>query len=119
LAKKNVYKEIVNSISAHVAIIDNEGVILETNQAWRNFAHQNGMPETFDSVGANYLSICDYAARNTENDASQVAFGIKQVISGKIPEFVTHYPCHSPDQKRWFVVRIVPFREEKVAKIIL
>lgn len=119
LAKTNVYKEIVNSISAHVAIIDNKGVILETNQAWQNFAHENGMPETFDSVGTNYLSICNAAARNSENDAGQVAFGIKQVIAGELPEFVTHYPCHSPDQKRWFVVRVVPFREETVAKIIV
>jgi DNA-binding CsgD family transcriptional regulator len=119
LAKKNLYKEIVNSMSAHVAIIDNKGVIQETNQAWQNYAHENGMPETYDSVGMNYLSICESAPLNSENDASLVGIGIKQVISGKIPEFVTHYPCHSPDQKRWFVVRVVPFREAKVAKIVI
>lgn len=119
MAKKNLYKEIVNSISAHVAIIDNKGVILETNQAWKNYAQENGMPETFDSEGTNYLSICEAATLNLEDDASQVGFGIKQVISGEIPEFVSHYPCHSPDQKRWFVVRVVPFREAKVAKIVV
>lgn len=119
MAKKNLYKEIVNSMSAHVAIIDNKGVIQETNQAWQNYAHENGMPETYDSVGMNYLSICESAPLNSENDASLVGIGIKQVISGKIPEFVTHYPCHSPDQKRWFVVRVVPFREAKVAKIVI
>ena len=119
MAKKNLYKEIVNSITAQVAILDDKGIILETNEAWEHFAHENGMPETFDSVGVNYLSICEVAAHKTENDASLVASGIKQVISGKLPEFVTHYPCHSPDKKRWFVVRIVPFREEKVEKIIV
>ena len=119
MAKKNLYKEIVNSITAQVAILDDKGIILETNEAWEHFAHENGMPETFDSVGANYLSICEVAAHKTENDASLVASGIKQVISGKLSEFVTHYPCHSPDKKRWFVVRIVPFREEKVEKIIV
>lgn len=119
MAKKNLYKEIVNSMSAHVAIIDNKGVIQETNQAWQDYAQENGMPETFDSVGTNYLSICEAAPLDSENDASRVGIGIKQVISGKIPEFVTHYPCHSPDQKRWFVVRVVPFREAKVAKIVI
>ena len=119
MAKKNLYKEIVNSMSAHVAIIDNKGVIQETNQAWQNYAQENGMPETYDSVGSNYLSICEAVPLNSENDASLVGIGIKQVISGKIPEFVTHYPCHSPDQKRWFVVRVVPFREAKVAKIVI
>lgn len=119
MAKKNLYKEIVNSITAQVAILDDNGTVLETNEAWDNFAQENGMPETFDSVGANYFSICEVADHKTENDASLVASGIKQVISGEIPEFVAHYPCHSPDKKRWSVVRIVPFREEKVAKIIV
>ncbi len=119
MAKKNLYKEIVNSITAQVAILDDNGTILETNEAWEKFAHENGMPETFDSVGVNYFSICEVADHKTEKDASLVASGIKQVISGELPEFVAHYPCHAPDKKRWSVVRIVPFREEKVAKIIV
>lgn len=119
MAQKNLYKEIVNSISAHVAIIDNQGVILETNQAWDDFSHENGMPDGYDCVGANYLSICSTATRGTEDDACRVSDGIMQVISGEISEFVTHYPCHSPDQKRWFVVRVVPFRDETVERIIV
>ena len=119
MAGKNLYKEIVNSISAHVAIIDNKGVILDTNQAWQNFARENGMPEDFDSVGTNYLSICEAASPEWKKESSLVAAGIRRVISGEITEFATHYPCHSPEKKRWFVVRVVPFREEKVAKIIV
>jgi DNA-binding CsgD family transcriptional regulator len=118
MQNNNLYKEIVNSISAQVAIIDNRGVIMETNQAWQNFAQENGMPQTFDSVGSNYLSICEVAA-NLEEDASLVAKGIRRVITGEIPEFVTHYPCHSPDQKRWFVVRVVPIRDEREARAIV
>ncbi len=119
MPKKNLYKEIVNSISAHVAIIDDKGVILETNQAWQKFARENGMPEDFDSVGTNYLTICEVASPKKLNDAGRVYSGIQQVISGELPEFVSHYPCHSPHKKRWFVVRVVPFREEKTAKIIV
>ena len=118
MQNNNLYKEIVNSISAHVAIIDNRGVIMETNQAWQHFAQENGMTQTFDSVGSNYLSICEVAA-NLEEDASLVAKGIRRVITGEIPEFVTHYPCHSPDQKRWFVVRVVPIRDEREARAIV
>ena len=87
MARKNIYEEIVNSISAHVAIIDNKGIILETNQAWQNFAHENGMPEEFDSVGKNYLSICELPDSRREHDAGLVAAGIRRVISGEITEF--------------------------------
>ena len=57
----DLYKEVVDSISAHVAIIDEKGIILETNRAWDQFANDNEMEETFQSVGANYLNICELA----------------------------------------------------------
>lgn len=118
----NIYREVVNSISAHVAIIDEAGVILETNQAWEQFASDNDMQGSYQSVGTNYLNICEVASddENEEfSEAVEVAHGIREVLDGQLPEFVTHYPCHSPDQKRWFIVRVVPFREEQKAKAIV
>ena len=118
----NIYREVVNSISAHVAIIDETGVILETNQAWEEFANDNDMQESYQSVGTNYLNICEVASddENEEfSEAAEVSHGIRGVLDGQLPEFVTHYPCHSPDQKRWFIVRVVPFREKQKAKAIV
>ena len=116
----NLYKEVVDSISAHVAIIDDAGVILETNQAWDNFAAENDMQESYQSVGTNYLNVCTRAAETDDTEADQVARGIHLVLAGELPEFMTHYPCHSPEKKRWFVVRVVPFRENKTtAKAIV
>ncbi|MGA9233507.1 MAG: hypothetical protein WBV91_01695, partial [Desulfobacterales bacterium] len=42
---------VLNSLSAHIAIIDENGVILETNTAWRQYAIRSGMPETYDGKG--------------------------------------------------------------------
>ena len=77
------------------------------------------MPSDFDSVGTNYLTICERATTSDDDDPGRVANGIKQVIKGDLPEFITHYPCHSPDQKNWFVVRVVPFLKERDAKAIV
>ncbi len=115
----DLYKEVVNSITAHVAIIDENGVILETNQAWENYAKENDMQESYHSVGINYLSICQIATEDEDHEASQVCRGIRSVLSGEIPEFATHYPCHSPTKKQWFMVRVMPFREEQTAKAIV
>ena len=119
MARKNLYKEIVNSISTHVAILDTEGVIIETNQAWRDFGIENGLDTGFETIGSNYLSVCEVSTGEHLDDATVVSKGIKKVIAGKLPEFVTHYPCHSPDEKRWFNVRVVPFREETISRIIV
>jgi len=52
-------KTVLNSLSANIAIIDEYGVILETNKAWRNYATENKMEGSDDSIGVNYLALCD------------------------------------------------------------
>jgi len=106
-------------MSAHVAILDEHGVIIETNQSWQDFARVNGMKEPYDSIGINYLETCKSPPGQHEDEGPDVAEGIREVLRGDLPEFLTHYPCHSPSEKRWFAVRIVPFRESKKSHIII
>lgn len=119
MAGLELYKVVIDSLSAHVAILDETGRILETNRAWQEFAKQNGMEAGFDSVGTNYLSICRGASTSPGDDAGRVAEGIIKVLSGELEEFFTQYPCHSPDRKRWYAVRVVPYRDEKVHRVIV
>jgi len=98
-------KTILNSLSAHIAIIDENGMILETNQAWRSFARSNKISMRPDTLNVNYLEICDAATGNSADRSKEVAQGIRRVITGEIEEFVIDYPCHSPDEQRWFYMR--------------
>ncbi|HEY9248860.1 MAG TPA: PAS domain S-box protein, partial [Rariglobus sp.] len=47
-------KDVLDSLSAHVAVLDESGVIVAVNEAWRRFARENGAGDT-DPVGRNYL----------------------------------------------------------------
>ena len=81
----DLYQTVVDSMSAHVAILDADGVIIETNRAWQDFAVQNGMKGCVDSVGINYLRVCDGAAGSHGDDANNVADGIRKVLAGELP----------------------------------
>ena len=107
LFKDELARTVLNSLSAHIAILDQDGVILETNTAWRQFAVGNGMPEDYDAIGTNYLDICDASKGSDEGDASKVAEGIREVISGNIDEFLYDYPCHTKTQKHWYYMRAI------------
>ena len=100
-------RTVLDSLSAHIAIIDQKGVILETNQAWRGYARKNGMPGDADAVGTNYLEVCERASGEEAEDAFRVADGIRLVIAGEAREFLYDYPCHSPDGKHWYYMRAV------------
>lgn len=115
----NLYKIIVDSMSAHVAILNEQGIIVETNRAWQDFARENGMKESSNSIGMNYLAICEVASVDKGDEAARVAKGIRNVLSGELSEFLTHYPCHSPDKKRWYAVRVAPFRDKAANMVII
>lgn len=100
-------RTVLNSLSAHIAILDENGVILETNNAWRAFAVKGGMPETYDHRGENYLKICDTTTGTEASDAVKVADGIRSVITGEVDEFLHDYPCHSDDGPHWYYMRAI------------
>jgi DNA-binding CsgD family transcriptional regulator len=100
-------RSVLNSLSAHIAILDRDGVILETNQAWKAFAIKGGAPETFEHRGVNYLKICDTTPGDEAEDAKKVAAGIRAVIAGEVEEFLHDYPCHSKDGPHWYYMRAI------------
>jgi PAS domain S-box-containing protein len=96
----------LNAMSAHIAILDEDGTILEVNSAWRQFARDNGFRDPSYGVGTNYLAVCEAA---TVEDAQSVARGIRQVMGLTTDEFYLEYPCHGPVERRWYVVRVTRF----------
>ena len=100
-----------NSLSAHIAIIDDQGYIVQVNNAWRAFGEQNGLLDGNHGIGMNYLDICDAAAGPDAIEAKQIADAIRQILAGSKKEMYGEYPCHSPEENRWFVVRITRFHD--------
>ncbi len=100
-------RTVLDSLSAHIAIMDETGVILDTNRAWRDFAVKGGMPEDYTSIGENYLAICDAVKGDDGADSRAVAAGIREVINGGVDEFLYDYPCHSDDGPHWYYMRAI------------
>ena len=78
------------------------------NAAWLTFARENGLPEG-GGVGTNYLASGRSATNGSPEEGEQVCAGIEEVLSGKKDEFHHEYTCHSPWEKRWFMVRATHF----------
>ncbi len=108
LESKRFLQSTLNALSSHIAILDEQGTIVEVNAAWHRFARENGSVGSH-GVGDNYLHVCKSAAGSCAEEASPVAIGIRDVMTGKIAEFYLEYPCHSPQEERWFIVRATRF----------
>ena len=99
----------LDALTAHVAILDESGGIVEVNEAWKRFAQGNSQNTNGLSVGTNYLRVCERSRGKNSEEAIAVASGIRSVLAGETTEFRLEYPCHGPKEQRWFVVRITGF----------
>ena len=99
----------LNSLPAHIALVDGVGSIIAVNKAWEDFAAANGLSSEAMCIGENYLDTCDRAAGDMSEEATYMGVKLREVLNGETREFEFRYPCHSPDEKRWFrcVVRAV------------
>lgn len=112
-------RAVINSLSAHIAILDKNGMILETNRAWNTYSYKNGMPENYDFKGMNYLRVCDSAEGEDALDSRNIATGIRKVINGEITEFLFDYPCHTEDSKHWYYMRAIRISDTKPVRVII
>jgi diguanylate cyclase (GGDEF)-like protein len=96
-------KKVLDSVSEHIVVTDETGVILLTNKKWDQFGRDNDCRGDVAWVGTSYLEVCEQAARMGDEFGTAASEGIRQVIAGQAC-FQLEYPCHSPEQKRWFLM---------------
>ena len=119
--EQNMYEVIVDSLVTHVAVLDENGEIVETNTAWQRYAQENGMTGRIDCIGMNYLTVCEAGTTNEreEGGALTVAEAIRRVIRGELTDFTTQYPCHSPTAIHWYTLRVLPYRAQDAHRVII
>ena len=101
---------VLNSLGAHIAVIDAQSNIVTVNRAWRQFAHDNGAPDSIEYWhGANYFEQCEKMLHQENASTAAVArAGINAVLTGGQPSFEMEYSCRSPYWQRWFVMHVTP-----------
>jgi PAS domain S-box-containing protein len=109
----------LDGLSANIALLDSDGQILLVNKSWRDFAEANNLSADEVSEGKNYLQICDYAHGRHAEEATSFSAGIRSVLSGKKKYYELEYPCHSPNEERWFIGRVTVFPRGDQNRVII
>ncbi len=110
---------ILNALPAHIALLDAHGLILSVNDAWLQFARLNVLQDPGFGIGLNYLEICEAAQGEGSADGHRIAAGIRRVLAGEIPHFSAEYPCHSPEEERWFLVTANPLADNGLPGVVV
>ena len=109
----------IDALSAHVCVLDETGVVLRVNRAWRQFAGANGLAVGRSGEGVNYFDVCKSVSGPDAEVAADFVAGIRAVLSGAQEEFSLEYPCHSPEEQRWFVGRVTRFAGDGPIRVVV
>ena len=112
-------RAILDSLSAHIAVIDRNGNIVAVNEAWEHFAESNCVEEQIGStgVGQNYLKVCEMPDA-FEGNTKEIPENLKAVLRGEIHSFTIEYPCYSPQEERWFLMQVSAMRDADGGAVI-
>ncbi|SMF50650.1 two-component system, chemotaxis family, CheB/CheR fusion protein [Azospirillum oryzae] len=99
-------QNVLDSLPEHIAVTDRQGRIVMVNAAWRSFAQRNGAAAVERcGVGTNYLEVClTPEVKEKDGIGRAVHDGLRRILDGEADDFTIEYPCHSPDEQRWFLM---------------
>lgn len=101
-------RDILDSLTAHVAVLDDGGEIVMANRAWMHSA-LNGEDSAFPGVGSNYIDTFERGIQRGGGAFSSDALkGLRAVMDGSLGGFRLDYPCCLPPapEPLWFRMHV-------------
>ena len=121
-SQRQFLQSVLDGMGAEICVVDERGVIVKVNHAWRKFGLRNGGADGSAGVGTDYLQVCERAAGSRDATASVAAHFaelLRTVLNGQRSHFELEYPCHGPTQRRWFVARVSRIEGSRPARIVI
>ena len=108
-------RHIIDCIPQQIAILDANGVITLVNQAWRQFAEENGEDSNL-SVGRKYVWPPEHV--DGSQSSALTPHGLMDVIARRSQGQSVEYAYHSPSGQCWFKMDISPITGEQPGAVI-
>jgi PAS domain S-box-containing protein len=110
---------ILDALPAHVALIDPKGIIVAVNESWRRLSSESGPGGSHLDVGSNYLGETAAEGGGLFVDVPHAAEGIRDVLAGRTPQYVTEYPLQQAAGPSWFRMMVTPLRQEAITGAVV
>ena len=89
-------------LPAQIAVLDRQGAIVFTNEAWEETADRQRMAKR----DWNYLQECAAAAERGCADGREIGEGIGKILGQELDEFVATYSCPFDRRHHWFQISV-------------
>jgi PAS domain S-box-containing protein len=112
--KEQFISAVLDSMPAHVTVLDRDGVVRRINKAWRDFA--SSAPDVLHHRAVVGQHFCDESAQTVE--LQELYAGIRKLLHGELNEFEMQWRCQRQTNERWFLVRISRLQNDSRGAIV-
>lgn len=115
---------VLNSVQAHIAVLDRHGKVLALNEPWRQSSdvdrYLRARGQAPVAVGDSYLDICRRLPPLPAERTSglSVADGIRAVLERRRPAFNASYPSRATQEERWISLQVTPLNHDEGGVVI-
>ncbi len=118
LRTKAILQSSLDALSAQVVVLDCDGAILASNQAWQRFVADHGLSAATKSGALNYLTLSDKThARRA--DALRIADALGTVLSGRRRSARLVHSWQHDGRSSWFQLSAVRFISDGQAFVVV
>jgi PAS domain S-box-containing protein len=110
---------ILNALGAAIGVLDQSGILLASNPAWRALAAADPSIGGNAVEGCNFLEECEDAGGDDRVDGVTIAAGIRQVIAGTRALFRYDYACDLANGTRWFALSASRIAGDTTARAVV
>ncbi len=104
---------ILSSLSTHIGVLDSDGVVFATNEAWDRYSETIKQKKTTrPKKGENYM-LKIKASMDTDKFSAPIYNGIITVMERKEKYFYADYQSSEGKGEKWFTLRVTPFGNGK------
>ncbi|HEY0743937.1 MAG TPA: PAS domain S-box protein [Chryseosolibacter sp.] len=90
---------ILNTLPAHIALLNKDGIIIAVNERWKDFGDENSLVTPDHGLGMSY-----FAGVQSNPEIQYVHDKLRAVLRGELDGFQHEYTCHAPFKQRWFTM---------------
>ena len=113
---------ILDSVSAQIAVLDRNGIVVAINAPWFRFASESALEmetaEIEGAIGLNYLDFCRNRRGGLLGWPDDVSERIQDVLDGKLSSFAIEYLYLSLNQQRWYNLTVTPLQLDGLGVVI-
>jgi PAS domain S-box-containing protein len=117
--ERRLTQKTLDALDAEIAVLDEDGIILFVNDSWREFADANGATHARHMIGEDYIAISAAASGRYSEQATEIAAKLREILEGKREDFAIEYPCPSPSEARWFLLRAHGFSQDNRRRVLV